>query len=195
MTTIPTVPSFTDGDSSETRLQQLSYAVGFLSQNDIRPTWHLYSQATQGPITANAWVSVATGKTAFDSDGAASSPGVTIKTQGHYAVEGCVPFVAFNSGAGCAIAFLVKAGSSNPHHSSGSSQLFGYKGGAATNETGVDFTLVSSELCPWVCYPGDQIIVQAYTTVSVSIDYNTNASYRQGRFVTNYTGMWVREGS
>lgn len=194
MATLPTVPVFAQDDSSLANLQDLAYAAKFLSDADVKPVWHTYGTATQS-ISATTWAGINTSVVAVDSDNVNTSPGVTIVTQGYYAVEMCVPFQVGTTSIGVAICFEVTAGANNPNHASGTSQQFGYRGTSSTDESAVYTTLCSAALCPWVCYPGDQIIPMAYASSAVTLGYNTNTAYREGRFVRNFTGMWIREGT
>lgn len=194
MATLPTVPTFVDGDFSLANLQNLSYAVSFISDDDVRPLWHIYSEATQG-ISANAWTAVNTSYVARDSDGVASSPGVTINTQGYYAVEACIPFEVSSSGAGVGACFQVIAGPNNPNHSPGATQMFGPRETGSPDEVAVWATLCPADICPWELYPGDQIVPMAYSTAALNLGYNTNAGYREGRFVRQFTGLWIGTGA
>lgn len=193
---IPTVPTFVTGDTSVTKLRQLSQCVSFVTCAQNYPVWHLYRLSTFTLTTANTWYSIPWTATAFDSDRVGSTTGVTIVTQGYYTCEGCVPFVTQSSANNAWVAFLFTAGPSNPHYSSGSTIQFGLKSQRVIGATGADEVLSPSDMCPAVCYPGDTIVLQANGGLSNTvIDYNNPTSYTAGRFNCNFTGRWVRIGS
>jgi hypothetical protein len=185
------LPTFFDGDSSLVNLNNLGYAIQFLTDNDVKPTWHFYKTATQA-IPASTWTTVNMGTVAFDSDGTFTGGGyATIQTPGIYGVAACMQVQAGTTGIGVLTQFLVTAGSSNPNHAAGSSVNIGLRGGLAT-ASGADTAFAPTALTPWVLYQGDTIQAQIYTTVAATLDNNSNSSYMNGRFVCNFTGMLVR---
>lgn len=190
---IPVPPVFPVQDSSLANLQALSYAVSFIANNDIKPTWHLYKTATTA-LAANSWQTVNFGSVAFDSANVSDGQGAVVTTAGYYAVEGCLPVQAGAGGIAAWISFLFVAGPNNPNASPGSQITFGLRGGTATSTAGDDFTLNSSAIAPLCLYPGDGLYLQAYVTGAVSTNVNNNSSYTAGRFVPNFTGTWIRQG-
>jgi hypothetical protein len=197
MTALPTIPSFTDLTApSLTDLTNLSYAVSFTADCDVRPTWHFYRTATMS-LTANAWNLIPTNQTAFDSDGVKGSggAGAVIVTRGYYAVEGCVDVSVTSVGQIVIGAFLWTAGASNPHFTAGSTLVFGGKGGNSTDDNSSNSAYTFSDLCPRVCYPGDTIQPQVWTSFAFTLKYNSNDAFNEGRFVPNFTGIWVGQGT
>jgi hypothetical protein len=189
---VPVPPSFAYQDSSLANLQALSSCVSFISDNDVKPTWHFYKTGVQA-LGANTWSTLIFGTSAFDSSNVSDGTGAQITTQGYYAVEACVPFQAGAGGIAAWVAFLVTAGP-NSTHTAGTTLQFGLRGGSATAVAGDDFTLNTTDIVPWCLYPGDTVYVQAYVTSAISTNKNQNSSYTGGRFVPNFTGMWIRSG-
>lgn len=196
MATLPIVPAFVAGDTSITKLQQLSQAVSFLVDCDVRPTWHMY-QTTTTAITGSTWTTPGTKTIAYDDDGVAISTAMiaTIVTQGYYAVEACLPIRTLAGAQSTDCAFLVTAGPNNPHHVNGTTTFFGQRGNNSFAGTGGDATGSISDICPWVLFPGDTVQPQAWISAAATMDFNTNTTYLNGRFVTNFTGYWLRTGS
>jgi hypothetical protein len=193
---IPTVPAFVDGDTSVTKLRQLSQCVSFVTNAQSYPVWHLYRTAPLTLTTANTWFTVPMTATAFDSDRVGSGSGATIVTQGYYVCEACVPFVTQSSANNAWAAFVWTAGTANPNYSSGTAIQFGLKSARVIAGVGADETLSLSDFCPVVCYPGDLIIVQANGGLTNTVvDFNNPVSAIAGRFVCQFTGRWVRVGS
>ena len=191
---LPTVPSFVAGAPLLSDLNNLSYAVQFLADQDVRPTWHLFINTTQA-ITLNTWTNVAFDHVAFDCDGVASTlPNAVIKTQGRYALEACVQIEALAAKASITAAFLFTAGANNPNYTPGQTQFFGYRGttSSQTSSAAADNAICISTLTPMVLYPADQLNVAVYLGSSMTIDYNENTSFSQGRFATQFTGYWDR---
>src|SRR5579859_7399596 len=188
---VPFAPGFSAGSPSVGNLSNLSYAVRFLVDNDLRPTWNLFKTTTQS-IAANTWTSVIYDHTAFDSDGVRAYPGVTIVTQGRYKLEACVQIEATSTKDAFSAAFLFTAGANNPNATAGTLKYFGFRG-CGTSITGsgaADNAICISDLANVVFYPGDVIDVQVCVGATHTLDYNQNTSYTQGRFVTKFTGAW-----
>lgn len=193
---IPTVPTFVNGDTSITKLRQLSQCVSFVTNAQSYPVWHLYRHSTFSVTPANTWVTVPMTATAFDSDRVGTGSGVTIVTQGYYTCEACVPFVSQASVNNGWAAFLWTAGPANANFSAGTTVQFGLKAGRIIAATGSDEVLSPADMCPVVCYPGDTIVVQANVAINNTvIDVNNPTSAFAGRFTCNFTGRWVRVGS
>jgi hypothetical protein len=194
---IPTVPTFIQNESSLTNLQSLSAAVSMVSVAASYPMWRFYGTGTQS-LTANTWNQLRVGSIAVDTDGVYSTPAttVTIKTQGYYECEACVPFEGNATpflGQGV---FLVTAGASNPHHISGATVMFGsFAGWAAYSTAGVDATYTMSGKCPWVLYPGDTIIVQVYPLATGNLNNGLNATATSGNLTPQFSGRWISMGS
>jgi hypothetical protein len=197
---IPTVPQFVTGDTSITKLQQLSYAVSFIIDCDIRPTWHMYKKSTQA-IPGTTWTPIASGTIAYDCDGVgAGTPMIAdIVTTGYYAVEMCTQIVCTSANWKFFTSFLLTAGTSNPHYTSGTTLIFGVRQQMTTDSASYDTANVSADITPWVCYPGDTIQPQVYVGTAMTMDYNQNetsgATGQQGRFSCNFTGYLVRTGT
>lgn len=193
---IPTVPTFVNGDTSVTKLRQLSQCVSFVTCAQNYPVWHLYRLSSFTLTAANTWTTIPMTATAFDSDRVGSSVGATIVTQGYYTCEGCVPFVSQASANNGWAAFLFTAGPANPNFSSGSTIPFGLKSARIIGATGADEVLTPADMCPAVCYPGDTISLQANGGLTNTVvDFNNPSSAVAGRFNCNFTGRWVRIGS
>jgi hypothetical protein len=191
MATLPTIPSFDDGDYDLTKLQQLSAAVQFVSDLDVKPTWHLYRNSTQS-MSNGSWNASAFTEVAFDGDSIYSSNSVEIVTEGYYALTACWQVENETSGTPIvACCFLLTGGSSNLNLSSGSKIYFGFSGCEASDLTG-DTSVVLDDITPIAVYPGDTLEVVTYVNYSATADYNQNTSYSQGRWVPNFTGRWIR---
>jgi hypothetical protein len=194
MATLPTVPSFDDGDTSILKLQQLSQAVSFLVDCDTHPLWHLYNSATHSGVTTSTWVELGTATNiAWDNDGVSDSGVAEIVTQGYYAVEACVPFESISASNDLYVRFLYTAGS-NGTLDSGTTITFGRAGGSAVQSASQDTDICISDIVPACCYPGDTIEVEMYYTSDVTVNYNQNTSYISGRFPFNFTGYLIRTG-
>lgn len=197
MATLPTVPGpFTDGTApTMTQLQQLAYAVSFLSDRDVSPIWHFYQDSSES-LTANSWNSITYNHNVIDSDGVHASGGVAqIVTQGYYAVEACIGLSVTSTGFSFIGAFLWTAGANNPHFTSGTTLRFGPRGCNGVNNNSSNTGCTPIDICPNVCYPGDTIQPQVYVTAALSLKANTNDSWNEGRFSANFTGAWIAEGS
>lgn len=199
---LPTVPTFTAGAPSLAQLNQLSYAASFLVNANVRPEWMVFSTATQS-VAANTWTNVAFNKVQYDSDGVAGAaganlPAVKIVTQGYYSLEACVQ-VQGNSGTNNQFtpAFLFTAGPNNAHYAANSTYYFGFRGGKTSSTAQAAGTNANTpcDITPMVLYPGDQLNVAVYITAAMTLDFNQNTSYVQGRFSTKFTGYWVRTGT
>jgi hypothetical protein len=197
MATIPTVPAFVAGDTSITRLQQLSDAIAFLSDIDIRPMFKVYKTATAA-ITANTWTTLPGGTQDYDNDGFFSS-GVSftpvIQTAGYYGFEGCVPLLTGTTAIGQRASFLLTAGANNPNLAAGGTSRFGLRGGTSVSTTGNDTSQCCSDQATIPLYPGDTVAFQVFTDTAVSTNFNANASYISGRFVPYFTGFWLRNAT
>lgn len=197
MATLPTVPGpFTDGTAPTiVQLNQLSYAVSFIANNNVRPTWHFY-KTTSNSLTQNAWNSPSYGTVAFDSDSVHSGGAVQVNTQGYYEVEACFDISVDATAFHALGSFLWTAGSSNPHFTSGTTLQFGGRGGSGVNDGSSNTAICITDICPNVCYPGDTIQPQVYVTdTGLTLKVNTNDSWNEGRFVCNFTGRWICEGT
>jgi hypothetical protein len=194
MAVLPTVPTFVTNDTSLTRLQQLSAAVAFLSDLDIKPAFHVYKTGTSS-ITLNTWTTVPGGTLAYDSDNFFSA-GVnfnpTIQTQGYYAFEGLVPWLTGITGIAQRCAFLFTAGSSNPGFTAGTTVRFGMRGGSSTSTASNDTVQCTADEAPMALYTGDRVAFQVWADTTTTLNNNNNLSYISGRFVPNYTGHWLR---
>lgn len=195
MATLPTVPSFSAGSPSVATLNQLSQAVSFVADMDVRPFWHLYKTATQS-ITLNTWTSLTFGSIAYDDDNAQDGTGVTVVTQGYYSLTGCAQFRCTTTAVEVSCAFLMTGGGSNPHLGTGVTNRFGYRGDQTQNNTAsADTAICATDTTPFPCYPGDTLRFQVYSGANITLNNNTAVSYEQGRFVPNFTGYLVRTGT
>jgi hypothetical protein len=192
---IPTVPTFVTGDTSLLKLQQLSYAVSFLTDQDVRPTWHFYKTTTQS-IPASTWTAVTSGTVAYDNDGVYSNFSAQIVTTGYYVVEACLQIIDTATIFDFYTAFQIVAGANNPHHTSGTnSGFFGQRMSATSANTVTDNANCISDTCPWVLYPGDVVSPMIWVSAAATADHNTNNSYMQGRFATTFSGYLSRTGT
>jgi hypothetical protein len=192
MATLPTIPAFADNDSSLTNLQNLSYAVSFLSNADVQPYWHIYRAATTS-LTSSAWTGITMTTKAYDSDNAYDSPGVEIQTQGYYTYSACIDVEAVGATEGCVVAFKLTGGGNNPNLATGVTFSHGYRG-ASTSTTTADNAYVITDISPFTLYPLDLVQVEVWVSTTMTANFNQNTSYIQGRWVTNFTGRWLRSG-
>lgn len=193
MATLPTVPSFTTGDTSITKLQQLSDAVAFLSDADIRPMFHITKNSTFTP-SLTTWQTLSGGTLIYDNDGFLSggvSFAPTIRTQGYYAFEGCVPFTT-SALMHVKVSMLFTAGASNPGFVAGTTIRFGMRDSNTNATAGNDTAFCVADDCPAALYPGDTVALQVWTDTAVSTGFNNNISYISGRLVPSFTGYWIR---
>ena len=193
---IPTVPTFVTGETSLVNLQSLSAAVSMACVASSFPMWRYYKTATQS-LTANTWNQIAMGTSQVDTDGLWTTPGfVTIKTQGYYECESCIPFTGSATPFLCEGAFLVTAGANNTHHTVGATLYFGGFANWAKNSTaGIDAVYNMSGMCPWVLFPGDTISVQVYPLAATTLTNGTNGSNTSGWFPAQFSGKWISVGS
>lgn len=194
---IPTVPAFTSGAPSVNQLNQLSYAVSFLTNQAVRPAWHVYKKLTNS-LTANAWHLPSYGNTAFDCDDVTGPGGgvCTIVTQGFYATECCFQFegtATTNILMGCG--FQIVAGSSNPHSSSGTETWYGIRADTQGTVLNTDWAMTCSDITPFCLYPGDTVSGIAISSSSGTLDYLQNTNYIEGRYAYNFTGWLVNTGT
>ncbi len=194
MALLPVIPNFDEDDSSLSKLQDLVYAVAFLSDADITPVYHAYDSAVTNSITTGAWRSIPGGTIAYDSDnqGTISNNkyGVNIVTQGLYLFEGCADF-ATGSQISVAISFFLTAGANNPHLAPASTKRFGLRETSSPGPASQDAVVTNSDYSPFPLYPGDQVILMCSVSSTVNQVPLANTSYLQGRFVTNFTSRWV----
>ena len=194
---IPTVPAFVAGSPTVADLNRLSYAVSFLVDLDVRPTWKVFMAGGTQTITANTWTNVSFSNVAYDCDGVASLPNVVVVTQGYYSLESCVQVQAGANKDEFVGAFLLTTGANNPHYTPGTLVYFGYAGNnmSQTGSAAADNTICLSAATPVCLYPLDKLNVQVYTNANHTVDYNVNTSYIQGRFSTCFTGSLCRLGT
>ncbi len=196
MATIPTVPTFVANDTSITKLQQLSYCASFLSVGTVTPMWHFHHSAQQGPLTASTWTPVVYDTNDLDSDGVWTTNGkVTFVTQGYYATEAAVQAECTATTFFLEASFWWYAGANNPNYVAGTQKIYGAQGTASYAATGADACVCINEICPVVCYPGDYVNVYVWANQAVTLNNNTPSGAVQGRFVPNFTGMFIRTGS
>lgn len=186
---IPQVPTFTASAPAITDLNNLSYAVQFLVQQDVRPTWNFFATTTDA-IAANTWTALPFVNTAFDCDGVAALGSAQIVTQGKYAVEACISMQAGankDEFVGC---FIFQAGHNNPNFAFNTTMRFGHRGShtSVTGSANADNAMCLSDIAPMILYPGDLLGVQVFFSAAHTVDFNQNTSYIQGRFVTKFTG-------
>lgn len=194
---LPTIPSFSAGESSIAHLQQLGAAVRFATVAQYYPMWRYYRTSAQA-VAAGSWVTVQFNAILIDTDNLSSGGnfGALIQTQGYYTCEACLPFLEEASGTNnCQGSFLWTAGPSNPNYTAGTTNRFGGTAQSATSGTGTDFVYNMADICPVVCYPGDSIVVQAFLLLATSVNYLSNATATSGWFCPQFTGRWIRTGS
>ena len=195
---IPTVPTFTTGDTSITNLQSLAACAGFFScissPTGSLPFFHCYRTTTQS-ISASTWTSVGFPIVVADTDGMSNGTGVTVVTQGYYAIDACLPFTTLSSGFIALCRFLFTAGTHNPHFTSGTQVIFGGRGSFTIAAVGYDEVSSVTDITPMVCYPGDTLNAQVFSTVAFVVDNVANATLIVGRYPPNFTGRWIRSGT
>lgn len=196
MATIPTVPTFNAGDTSLLKLQQLSQAVSFLADVTTKPAFHVYKTSTQS-ITLNTWtIPSNTGCTiAYDNDncfGGTAKFTATINTQGYWVFEGCGPWATTATGISARVSFVLTAGANNPNLAPAGTIRFANRGGLSTGTASTDTVLVSAAVSPIALYSGDTVAFQVWCDATTTLNINNNASFISGRFVTNFTGHWLR---
>jgi hypothetical protein len=194
---LPTIPTFVNGDTSITKLNQLSQAVSMLTVAADYPVWRFYGTGTQ-TLTVTSWNQMHVGSIAVDTDSTYVAPGTAkIVTQGYYECEACIPFVGLSSSFLAQGLFQFTAGSGNPNHTTGSQVYFGGAASwAAYSASGVDTTICISGKCPYVCYPLDTITVQVYAVqAGMIINNGQNATNTAGWFTPQFSGRWIRTGS
>lgn len=199
---LPSIPAFVAGSPSAASLNSLSYAVSFLVDHSVRPTWKFVSRGTGLTMTAATWTAIPWDTNIYDSDGVspggASWTSAVIVTQGYYRVESLVQPQNQATRVNFATVFKWTAGSNSPYSAS-SPAWFGYRassmsvtGSAAATQAGVN-----SAITPFPMYPGDTIQVFAYVAGATTpvLEINDNAAYMSGRFSMQFTGRWARTGS
>jgi hypothetical protein len=203
--TVPSVPTFVTGDTSIPSLQQLAYATRFLV-GDIRPMFHAFKTATATISSSNTWTTLSMGAVAYDSESEVSGGsgiltdgiGATIRTQGLYSFTSCATFVATSTAFYVDSSFLITAGASNPNLGSGSTLRFGLDGNTTLATAATQVSICNQDISPICLYPGDTVRLQVRAQAS-GVVVQTNLSpvpaYNQGRFVTNFSGSWVRSST
>lgn len=204
-TVVPPIPTFASNDSSQTNLDNLSRSVRFLT-GDLRPQWHGFKTSNSATLTSQTWTTIGFANVAYDSEESGAGltgagilttlgTGVaTIKTQGIYAVESCMSFVATATAFQCMTSFLITGGGSNPHLSSGVTMRFGLRGDETINVAASQVCLCCADTTPITCYPGDTIAAQGWAGAATVVTFNNNSDYKYGRFSSNFTGRWIRAG-
>lgn len=194
---LPSIPIFTAGAPTIAQLNALSYAVSFLADQDVRPTWHFWHNATVS-LSASTWNQMPFAKTAYDCDSVYSSANkdAIIVTQGYYALEANFELEATSTDTNYIGAFRITFGNNNPGGTQGTTRFFGYRGSMSSNtsDAAADNACCLSALTPLQLYPGDRIDVMVYVSSAMTADYNTGTptgSYIQGRFSANFTGYWA----
>jgi hypothetical protein len=196
---LPTIPTFTAGAPALTDLQNLSYAASFLIDHGVRPTWKFIMYTTPA-ISASTWTVVPFTDIIYDSDGVASNPltptSAIIKTQGYYAVDSSVQMENTASRINFITAFKWTAGASSPY-SAQSPAWFGYRGtstGVIGSGSANQGSCVSA-ITPVPMYPADTLQVMVFISAAAALEPNDDLTYMTGRFSTQFTGRWVRQGS
>lgn len=191
---LPTIPFF--GDESVPSLDDLnalSYAVSFVSDCDMRPTWKVYTVNNQA-VASGSWNTLTLETVAYDSDGVADGTGATIVTQGIYSLAGCIQVEDTGSVLAFGADIFLLAGGNNPHFSG--TKIFSFRGGEAESAVSTsDSAMVTSTLTPFALYPGDKIRLKCSVSAATTLRHNNNPNYAAGRFVPSLCGTWVREGS
>lgn len=169
--------------------------------------WHGYKTANSATLTINTWTTIGFVNVAYDSeDSGAHNAGsgilttlgtgvATIRTQGIYAVETCLQFQATATPFYTQASFLLTAGANNPHLTTGSTLRFGLRGTETGPSASSQTAVCIADVTPIACYPGDTITVQAMVATATVVTFNTNASFSQGRFSSNFTGHWLCAGT
>ena len=195
MSSMPTVPTFTQGESGLTNLynlQSLANCVSFLTNVDYAPAFHLFRTATQ-TVTAATTSTITFNQVSYDPSGMSNGTGVTIPMAGIYSFKAVVPLetnavTGFND-----LLFLVTFGANNPNFTSGINKGFGGRSTESVTTAATDTVLSTASACPWDLYPGDQVIVQVYNPGAVlTMSINNNSTAWQGRVVPSFFGRWLR---
>jgi hypothetical protein len=149
-------------------------------------------------VTAGAFTAVQFDHVAFDSDNTflLSNHGANIVTQGYYKVEACVEVEILASKFNIVPAFAWSPSSNNPYFANGP-LFFGYRGidSSVTGSAAGDNSVCISAITPYPMYPTDLLSVVLYVSATATVDINQNTSFTQGRFSTQFTGRWIREGT
>jgi hypothetical protein len=181
------------GETSITNLNNLAYAVDFLIDDNTRPVYKAFFPYTYS-VPATTWTTLMGGEIAFDSDGqggSATNMQTVVNTTGVYSCEGCVSVKNLSTVYVFKVRFLFTPGPNNPVYTGtvpfGQRTTATYLDASAATDT----TLCCSDICPAICYPGDTIALQVYTGAAMTVDYNNNKNFNQGRFVTSFTTYYL----
>ena len=193
---IPTVPTFTAGESNVNHLQQLSNAVAFLAVANNFPVLRTIKTANLA-LTATTWNTVPATTVEIDTDNMvnAANGGVQINTQGYYRFEACLQVQAPASNDVIALSFLLTVGPNNANYSNGTTFRFGGEGTAFASGAGVDWAFCQADICPVVLYPNDVVVMQAFPSVGVTTHVLANNTATTGWFSPQVSACWIRAGS
>lgn len=196
---LPTVPSFTQGESGATNalhMQQLGQCVNYLVNMGASPIARYYKSAAES-LGSGSWTAIVMGTVILDTDGDGLNGGIVINTQGYYRFEANMAIVGQTAGAADFQAcFASTIGGSNPHYSQGTNIYFGGSGTAQLSGSGISVSTTMADICPFVCFPGDFIQPTIYMNQAGSnTDTLTNSSATAGWFTCQISAKWIREGS
>lgn len=200
MATLPNPPSSYSLSPTAAQLNSLSYAVSFLSNQSVRPTWKVYKSSGIS-LVANSWNQPSYLTIVYESDNSFVNAGIaTIQTQGFYATECSFQVQDLTSNiAQLAIAFLITIGQNNALLDPGQQVWYGYRANGTGETTGgavpQDDALTASDITPVCLFPGDTIQPVIISDHGLSVDPLANTNFINARFVFGFTGYWVGVGS
>ena len=193
---LPVVPSFTAGESNVQHLQQLSNAVSFLSVGANYPVFRAIKTATLA-LTAGSWQTIPYTTIELDTDSMhnAANGGIQINTQGYYRFEASLELQSPGSNDVMALSFLLTVGPNNANYSNGTTLRFGGMSTTFNATSNVDGAFTQADICPYVLYPNDTVVVQAYPSVNCTTDTLTNSGATAGWFAPQMSARWIRTGT
>jgi hypothetical protein len=199
---LPVVPTFSAGAPTLYELNQLSYCVNFLVNQNVRPAFHAFKKLYGDVSPASVWQTPNYGYVSFDCDGMWNDlptlTSATVQTQGYYVVESAVQFTLISTIELVAGAFLITGGGNNPHLGSGDLAYFGFRANVmgTTGAGAADYAMSYSDITPFCLYPADTISpIIASGNATVSTHSNLNTAFNIGRFVYSFSGKFLNIGT
>lgn len=193
---IPVVPSFVQGESDVSNLQLLSNAVAFLAVASNFPMYRSIKTASAS-LTGGTWTTLPYGTTEFDSDSMhnVANGGIQINTQGYYRFEATILLQAPASGDVVNLTFLLTVGPNNANFTNGTTLRFGGVASTFNAVAGQDGGFSMADICPYVLYPNDAVVVQAFPAGNCTTDTLTNSTNTAGWFAPQMSARWIRTGT
>lgn len=192
---LPTVPSFTNGETSVPHLQALSNAVAFLSTGGNVPSFRFIKSAS-ATLSGGSWQTVPYNTVVYDPDNMhnAATGGIQVNTQGYYRLEACLEVEPPAANDTLSITFLLTVGPNNLNYSSGTTFRFGGNANAISSGSN-DWSFCIADIVPIVLYPNDTILVQAFPGGTTITDTLLNSGATTGWFAPQFSGRWLRTGT